>query len=181
MQAAPGCICMYWDCVASALVMVCASGYLSWVAGLPAGPLRTPGRARGINYQVSTCRGYPPPPGVAEKRVMIIYNIYKYTTHSFGHLKDLGPVAYRLSPTQRQNRASLLPIHAPEGPEIEEMTAYRGQHGGGHDMRPSLSDGRGSRKRGGPHRKPPPKKIIKHQKNRNCQTRNATLKSKTQP
>ena len=59
---------------------------------------------------------------------MIIYNIYKYTTHPFGHLKDLGSVAYKLSPTQRQNRASLLPIRAHERPEVEEMTAYRGQH-----------------------------------------------------
>ena len=39
----------------------------------------------------------------------------------FGHLKDLGPVAYKLSPTQRQNRASLLPIRAHERPEVEEM------------------------------------------------------------
>ena len=61
---------------------------------------------------------------------MIIYYIYKYTTHPLWHSKDLGPVAYKLSPTQRQNRASLLPIRAHEYPEAEEMTAYRGQHGG---------------------------------------------------
>ena len=107
-------------------------GLCTWLSIMGGGPacraIKKP-RPRAW-YQLSSINlsRIPPPLGVAEKRVMIIYNIYKYTTHPFWHSKDLGPIAYRLSPTQRQNRASLLPIRAHEGPEVEEMTAYRGQY-----------------------------------------------------
>ena len=50
-------------CSICPLVIVCAPGYLSWVAVLPAGPLRTPGRARCIYYQAFTCREAHPPGG----------------------------------------------------------------------------------------------------------------------
>lgn len=135
---------------AAALVPACClpagDGLCAWVSmyhgGLPCPGDEEPPALRVISkYQPAVLERPTPHGGSGKTGGVFIYNIYIYDTSTLAHFKFRegvakrdplhrrfdGPVAYRLSPTQRQNNLELLQIRAHDSQLLAKMTADRRQ------------------------------------------------------